>query len=572
MSRSGRRNPRSSTGYVLLPASNAASQQVLIPIAPTKTLLSWTFGRGTVIWRIWPAVLLHTAFAAAVVSVSLTTRFKLGIPNVMLTLLGVVIGFVISYRASSGYERYWQGRSYWSDVMRTSRTFGRLIWFHVPLRAFNEDGSDASDDPHGKKPEKARQVRRIMAEKRMALHLVEAFSVALKHHLRGEVGLYYEDLYHLHTHHSQHQMKLTPSQSLRAKVPIIPSEPATSEIRTSPLAGPSTQQTIPSDCIPTITRNPVIPPINAYGTFPHSMSHHLHRSSSSMSSSSTDSSIGEGRLLLPGHVPRNDGMMSKVSSDLIPFANIFGYVARSFLKIKRKVFGRSRASDDVENGTTTENNENGDNTFVNADDAAFQRRWAESGRISAVPFTHTKHRPRIAGGGENVPLQVVRCLSHWLSVMEARDTVPGNTLANMFGCLNNLEDSLSGLERILTTPLPFVFSVHISTVWIYLFFLPFQLVDLFEWYTIPGVGIAAFIYLGFAAAGEEIEQPFGYDENDLDLDMFCREVIHADFEHLKKTPCMNVFLGSPHRADEVTIEDPLSSVEHGRVEDVFGHP
>ena len=48
-----------------------------------------------------------------------------------------------------------------------------------------------------------------------------------------------------------------------------------------------------------------------------------------------------------------------------------------------------------------------------------------------------------------------------------------------------------------------------STVYIYLFFLPFQLVNMFGWYAIPGVTIAAFIYLGFLAAGEEIEQPFG---------------------------------------------------------------
>jgi predicted membrane chloride channel (bestrophin family) len=50
---------------------------------------------------------------------------------------------------------------------------------------------------------------------------------------------------------------------------------------------------------------------------------------------------------------------------------------------------------------------------------------------------------------------------------------------------------------------------YCSTVWIYLFFLPFQLVQQFEWYSIPGVFIAAFIYLGFLAAGEELEQPFG---------------------------------------------------------------
>ena len=46
----------------------------------------------------------------------------------------------------------------------------------------------------------------------------------------------------------------------------------------------------------------------------------------------------------------------------------------------------------------------------------------------------------------------------------------------------------------------------------YLFLLPFQLVEQFGWSTIPGVGVAAFFYLGFLAAGEEIEQPFGYDE------------------------------------------------------------
>lgn len=106
------------------------------------------------------------------------------------------------------------------------------------------------------------------------------------------------------------------------------------------------------------------------------------------------------------------------------------------------------------------------------------------------------------------------------------------------------ETSPIALEKILTTPLP-LFVIHSgsylspltileqrflgayqavcpllfsnilihspssSTVWIYLFFLPFQLVDQFKWYTIPGVAVAAFIYLGFLAAGEEIEQPFG---------------------------------------------------------------
>jgi putative membrane protein len=36
-----------------------------------------------------------------------------------------------------------------------------------------------------------------------------------------------------------------------------------------------------------------------------------------------------------------------------------------------------------------------------------------------------KHRPRVAGDGENLPLEVLRCLSEWLAVLEERGTVGG---------------------------------------------------------------------------------------------------------------------------------------------------
>lgn len=159
------------------------------------------------------------------------------------------------------------------------------------------------------------------------------------------------------------------------------------DIYTSPTAGPSTQtQSIPTTTEPTpkksLSENPVIPPINAYGTFSStsnanhpSNSHHLvaHRS---LSTSSTDSSIStdnESRLLLPSHVPRKEGVMSKVSGDLIPFANVFGSFVKGITKTKKKVFGS-----DLENGPDTPDE---GNTFVDANDVIAQRRWAESGRF-----------------------------------------------------------------------------------------------------------------------------------------------------------------------------------------------
>lgn len=52
--------------------------------------------------------------------------------------------------------------------------------------------------------------------------------------------------------------------------------------------------------------------------------------------------------------------------------------------------------------------------------------------------------------------------------------------------------------------------------------LPFQLWHALGWITIPGTIVGAYIILGIAAIGREIENPFGRDENDLPLDKFCQ--------------------------------------------------
>jgi len=52
--------------------------------------------------------------------------------------------------------------------------------------------------------------------------------------------------------------------------------------------------------------------------------------------------------------------------------------------------------------------------------------------------------------------------------------------------------------------------------------LPFQLVQLFGWVTIPASLITAYILFGLLHISYQIENPFGYDINDLDLDRYCR--------------------------------------------------
>lgn len=65
--------------------------------------------------------------------------------------------------------------------------------------------------------------------------------------------------------------------------------------------------------------------------------------------------------------------------------------------------------------------------------------------------------------------------------------------------------------------------------------LPFQLVKQLDWITIPATAIAAYIILGLAMIGREIENPFGNDVNDLPLELFCTEIA-ADLDVLTSIP------------------------------------
>lgn len=72
-----------------------------------------------------------------------------------------------------------------------------MIWIHLPpttLTAAELTALKAEDDS---KLRLEIEEAKGLLEKRTYINLVQAFSVAAKHYIRGESGLYYADLYHL---------------------------------------------------------------------------------------------------------------------------------------------------------------------------------------------------------------------------------------------------------------------------------------------------------------------------------------------------------------------------------------
>lgn len=88
-----------------------------------------------------------------------------------------------------------------------------------------------------------------------------------------------------------------------------------------------------------------------------------------------------------------------------------------------------------------------------------------------------------------------------------------------------LVDYLGGCERIRKTPLPFAYVIHLRRALIaYCFTLPFALVETYGWTTLLDVFLVAYIFFGIEEIGVEIEGPFGFDDNDLPLEIICATI------------------------------------------------
>jgi putative membrane protein len=71
----------------------------------------------------------------------------------------------------------------------------------------------------------------------------------------------------------------------------------------------------------------------------------------------------------------------------------------------------------------------------------------------------------------------------------------------------------------MKTPVPFAYAQHIKTfVVLFCFTVPFAMAETMGWYTPVASGLLAFALFGIEEIGIEIEDPFGYDANDLPLD------------------------------------------------------
>lgn len=438
---------------------------------------------ATVINDIWPETLFFTAVATMVAAVTKLTPHQLFLDSGLLGVLGTVLGLVISFRTSSAYERYSDGRKMWTNIATYSRTLAMTIWIHVT--------NERAAPPGGRAP----TTLECIIEKKSMVNLVQALSVSIKHYLRGESGVYYQDLYPLVCFLPRY------ANGGRTAADLLPMWQA-SEDGEYPLEHNPSRAGARSNSSNTLTSN--------YSSL---------RKSKVFDPEKVLPVVEVHRPLKPSRNPPSSGF-----TDYFPFLKIFKLIAKPFRK--------SPGSQDVD--------------------------------MRAV--LGKKRKPKACDS--NVPVEISLFLMNYATIMIRGGHIPAPVAGTFVGTINSIQDTISNLERIADTPLPFAYQAHLRiSVWIYLLALPFQIVKNFGWLTIPGTCFATFLYLGFLEIGQEIENPFNYDLNDLDLDDFCfmiQRELHEITAHPTPNPSEYVFgaWNQPFApADRRTAEELLRANE-----------
>jgi ion channel-forming bestrophin family protein len=132
----------------------------------------------------------------------------------------------------------------------------------------------------------------------------------------------------------------------------------------------------------------------------------------------------------------------------------------------------------------------------------------------------------------NAPLKIAFWIEDYLQQQYQLKRVDLYQITTMNALLDKLVDSLGTCERILKTPIPMAYAIHLKQLLlIYCLLLPLQLTGEIGYWTGPIVGLVSFTLFGIEEIGIEIENPFGRDHNDLPLDAICN-TMGQNLEHL----------------------------------------
>ena len=121
--------------------------------------------------------------------------------------------------------------------------------------------------------------------------------------------------------------------------------------------------------------------------------------------------------------------------------------------------------------------------------------------------------------------RILLLMGEWLAVRRRNVQLSDILFHSLNNRLNDMSAVLAGCERIANTPVPFAYTLILHrTVYLFCIMLPFALVvDLH--YMTPFISVLiSYTFISLDTLAEELEDPFGTENNDLPLDAICNAI------------------------------------------------
>lgn len=138
----------------------------------------------------------------------------------------------------------------------------------------------------------------------------------------------------------------------------------------------------------------------------------------------------------------------------------------------------------------------------------------------------TAHQLDVLSGVNHPPLEIAVWIDDYLQQQRQQGNLDPFQINSLMALMSELVDALGACERILKTPVPLAYSIHLKQLLlIYCLSLPFTLVSTLGWLTGIAAALVSFTMLGIEAIALEIENPFGRDRHDLPLEAICATIL-----------------------------------------------
>lgn len=144
-----------------------------------------------------------------------------------------------------------------------------------------------------------------------------------------------------------------------------------------------------------------------------------------------------------------------------------------------------------------------------------QEEFTQTENINLAQFADAKHKPNF----------IAKSLYEKINTLYKQNHLSGEQLIILNEELKSFTDNCGACERIKNTPIPYSYNIFLKKmIFLYIMSLPIFFGSEFGYITVPISIIVLYVFASIELIAEEIEDPFGEDDNDLPLDDICNRI------------------------------------------------